>query len=127
MSYPVPVLADLVDFTGRDADTFTAFAPTALAQAALLFQFATGLTDPPTDPDQAQLADYAVLEMADRLYLEQPHARTAASPFQSETIGSYSYSKGNDMLARIKAGKSLGMRWWDLALALLGRLEVTSS
>jgi hypothetical protein len=53
--------------------------------------------------------------MADRIFLEQPHTAMAASPFQSETIGSYSYSKSSTA-GRATSGQKLGLLWWDLAL-----------
>jgi hypothetical protein len=120
MSYPAPTVADLAAFSGRGAATFTAFAASALAQAALMFQFATGLHQLPDDPDKAKLAGYAIMEMADRIYLEQPYAANAASPFQSETIGSYTYSKGSSFYEAAKSGKRVGLWWWDLAVGELG-------
>ncbi len=123
MSYPVPSIADLAAFSGRDAATYGMFAQSALAQAALMFQFATGLTSAPADPDKAQLAMYAILEMADHIVLEQPYAAAAASPFQSETIGSYTYSKGADFRLKASSGQKLGLLWWDLAIAELATAD----
>ncbi len=119
MSYPAPSIAELAAFSGRDAASYGTFAQNALAQAALMFQFATGLTAAPDDPDKAQLARYAIMEMADHLVLEQPYAASAASPFQSETIGSYTYSKGADFREKVSSGTKLGLLWWDLAIAQL--------
>lgn len=127
MSYPAPTVADLAAFSGRDANTFTPFATTALDMAALMFQFATGLTEVPSDPDKAKLAGYAIMEMADRLVLEQPYAVNAASPFQSETIGSYTYSKGAGFYEAAKSGKRTGLWWWDLAVGELGDPAVAGS
>lgn len=115
MPVPAPDIAALAAFSGRDADAFGPFANAALEQAALLFSVATHRTTLPDDPDQAKLATYAILEMADRIYLEQPYAATAATPFQSETIGSYSYAKGSQA-AKAASGQKLGLLWWDLAL-----------
>jgi hypothetical protein len=115
---PVPTLSQLSTFTGRSTDTFGPFASSALAQATLLFTLRTRRTELPTDPDQAMLATYAILQMADRIYLEQPNAQTLASPYQSETIGSYSYSKGSTA-AKAQDGISTGLYWWDLAMDLL--------
>jgi hypothetical protein len=115
-----PGVDDLAEFTGRPIDSFGPFADTALAQATLLFQVVTSLTEFPTDEIGAQLATNAILEMAYRFILEQPYAITAASPFQSETIGSYSYSKsGTARLALL--GKGTGLLWWDLAMDRLTR------
>lgn len=113
---PVPAVSALAQFTGRDEATFGPFAAQALAQATLMFGVVTKLTALPADADMAQLATNAILEMADRIFLEQPYAATSATPFQSETIGSYSYSKGSDFLTRAGSGQKVGLLWWDLAL-----------
>lgn len=110
-----PTVADLAQFTGRGNDSFSAFADQTLAQATLLFSLITHRTAYPDDPALAALAKNAIMEMASRMYLEQGYAETLASPFQSETIGSYSYSKS---LTATKAQNGLmtGLLWWDLAI-----------
>lgn len=127
---PVPTIEDLSDFTGRPSDSYGPFAESALRQATLLFSLLTRLTAYPTDPDQAQLATMAILQMADRIYLEQPNAQIKAGPFQSETIGSYSYSKAAQLAISASAeGSKTGLIWWDLALqnlTLPGMSNVTS-
>ncbi len=129
MSYPAPTVAALAAFSGRDAASFTPHAASLLEQAALAFQFATGLTEVPTDPDKAKLAGYAIMELADKMYLSSAYASSAASPFQSETIGSYTYSKGaqNTTLDRASKGIKLGLFWWDLAIAELGLPGIAGS
>ncbi len=129
MSYPAPTVANLAAFSGRDATLYTPYATAVLEQAALAFQFATGLTEVPTDPDKAKLAGYAIMELADKLYLQQAYASSSASPFQSETIGSYTYSKGSPSSTLDKAtrGVKLGLFWWDLAIAELGVPGITGS
>lgn len=124
-----PSVEDLAGFTGRPVEGFSAFADTALAQATLLLQVVTKLTAYPSDDVGLQLATNAILEMADRFLLEQPYAATVATPFQSETIGSYSYSKS---LTARKAltGTSTGLLWWDLAvdeLTAVGESGVSSA
>lgn len=124
---PVPTKDDLAEFTGRAADTYSDFADQALAQATLLFSVITKRDEYPDDADGRQLAVNAILELADRIYLEQPHQVTKASPFSSESIGSYSYSK--NVLAQSKQGERTGLFWWDLAideLTLVGRSLVMS-
>jgi len=126
---PAPTLAELALFTGRDESTFPAYATQALAQATLLFSIVTKLDEYPEDPDGRQLAINAILEMADRMQLEQPYAASKASPFQSETIGSYSYSKGS-AFTKAREGAATGLFWWDLALdelSLADRAQVSSS
>ncbi len=111
-----PTTADLAAFTGRPEAGLGAFAPAALTQATLLFSITTGLNEYPTDPDRATLASYAILELADRLVLEQPYAQTAASPFASETILSYTYTKATKTAKKVEDGLPTGLRWWDLAI-----------
>lgn len=112
---PVPMTGQLAAFSGRASDSYGPFASEALAQATLLFTLRTHLTEMPTDPDLAKLAGYAILQMADRIYLEQPNAAVLSSPYQSETIGSYSYSKGS-IASKAQDGISTGLFWWDLAM-----------
>ncbi len=127
---PVPTLAELKEFTGRD--DYGPFAVTALKQSTLFFSLVTGLTEMPADPDRAQLATFAILQLADRLILEQPYAATVASPYQSETIMSYTYSKGSTLattVSRARNGLPLGLFWWDLAideLTVAGGVKITS-
>lgn len=116
-AYPTLTAVDLSGFSGRPAAAYTAYADTALAQALLLFRLATGLSDWPDESDPAQLARYAVLAMADAFVLRQPFQQMVVSPFSSETIGSYSYSK---VLSLMMAGLPSGIFWFDLALQRLG-------
>jgi hypothetical protein len=123
---PVPTLDYLAQFTGRDASTYSAFAEQALEQATLMFSTVTKLTDLPADPDQQQLAINGILQMAERLYLEQPYAAIKASPFNSEEIGSYSYNKGYNSSVSLKgavAGELTGLFWWDLAVEELSQVS----
>jgi len=122
---PVPTTADLAVFTGRPAQSFTPFSDEALAQATLMFSIVTQLTAMPDDPDKVLLANNAILEMADKLYLEQPFAVVKAGPFQAETVGSYSYSRGLNAARTSIAGLKLagdlgtGLFWWDIAVEQL--------
>lgn len=113
---PVPTRQDLVTFTGRPAATFNTFAEQALAQATLMFTFVTHLDALPDDPDQAQLANNAILELADRLILEQPHKEIMARPYQSESIASWSYSRLTPSAKAAQSGGRTGLFWWDLAV-----------
>ncbi len=116
---PVPTVADLAAFTGREPETFTAYAATSLQQATLLLQLVTKLDQMPSDPAQAALVRNAIFEMADRVYLEQSYAEATASPYQSETIGSYTYSLKSPTAVKARSGGSTGLTWWDLAVDLL--------
>lgn len=81
-----------------------------------MFTIVTKLTDYPDDPDQAKLARYAILELADRLFLEQPFAELLVRPFQSETLFSYTYSRSTATAAKVTSGMKTGLFWWDLAV-----------
>jgi hypothetical protein len=116
MALASPTVADLATFTGRESNTFGDFASEALAQATLLLYLSTDLTGYPEDPDLAMLAKYGILDMADKIYLSQPYKTATISPFQSETIGSYSYSK---MTQAVKKGDATGVAWFDLAVSKL--------
>jgi hypothetical protein len=125
---PVPTLDYLAQFSGRGVDTYTPYAEQALAQATLMFSTVTKLEEFPTDPDLMQLAINGILQMADRLYLEQPWATAKANPYNSETIGSYSYSKGVTSISMTAGRAALhgdltGLFWWDLAVEELSQVE----
>jgi hypothetical protein len=122
---PVPTVQDLADFSGRPASTYGPYAATAIAQSTLMFSVATGLEDWPQDPDLHQVAVYAVLEMADKLTLQQPYAMLKAAPFQTETIGSYSYARSNSLTS--KTGQDdlgAGLFWWATAMDLFEQKDV---
>lgn len=113
---PVPTVTEMAEFTGRPESSFTSFANVALTQATLMFQTLTKLTAYPDDPDLTQLAHYAIVEMADRILLEQPYSVVKSSPFQTETIGSYSYSKTTPTSKSALQGSRTGLFWWDIAI-----------
>lgn len=115
---PAPSTEDLAVFTGREFESFSGFAEQALAQATLLFSVVTKLDTLPDDPGLAQLANNAIMQMADKMYLEQPFTAAKASPFASETIGSYSYAK---TIQRAKQGENTGLLFWDLAIEELSQ------
>lgn len=130
--YPVPQITDLSTFSGRPEASYTAFATAALAQAAILFTFKTEITDPSqlngynniTAADAATLATQGICAMADWLYLRQPYQQAIAGPMQNETIGSYSYSKPIQEMARNAAalevtGEATGVPMFDLAVQML--------
>jgi len=113
---PVPTTDELVTFSGRPASMYGAFAAQALEQATLMFSIVTKLKEYPADPDLEKLARFAILELADRLFLEQPYAEYVARPFQTETIMSYSYSRMTATATKVQQGIKTGLFWWDLAI-----------
>jgi hypothetical protein len=86
---------------------------TALQRAADLFVIATGVTENPTDPIEVRLIKTAILDMA--WFLQEDHENREAqfSPFSSERIGSYSYTK---MQAAVRAGDVTGVSGFDQAV-----------
>ena len=130
--YPVPTVAQLATYSGRAQTSYTGFAVSALLQATITFSFRTEITDPSqlagynnlTAADQAVLATNGICAYADYLYLRQPYQQMIAAPTQSETIGSYSYSKPYSEVARNAAalevtGEATGVAMFDLAVQLL--------
>ena len=126
MALPVPTVAELATFSGRLEATYGAFASQSLLQATLLFTLLTELTDTPSDANEAQLVANAIMEMADHLYLVQPYTEAKSKPFQSETIGSYSYALGS-AASKALQGEKTGLLWFDLAIKLLGQKFTVSS
>lgn len=124
MAFTVPTVQNLADFSGRPFASFTTFANQALIQGVLYFQVVTELIDPPIDPGMAQLAINGILDFSLVTYLEQPYQGIKANPFQSQTVGSTSYSKpvmymrGNAQANALK-GEQTGIMWFDLAVQQL--------
>lgn len=130
--YPVPLISDLADFSGRPESSYTGFATAALAQATLMFSFRTEITDPSqftgynnlTPSDQQTLALQGICAMGDYIYLRQPYQQAVAGPFMSEHIGSYNYAKAPNEVARNAAalevtGEATGVKMFDLAVEML--------
>lgn len=113
MTLAPPTVAELATFSGRASNTFGEYAIEALAQATLLFYLATEIDGYPDDVNLRTLSKYGILSMADKIYLSQPYQEASASPYQSETIGSYSYSR---TVAAVKKGDATGVMWFDLAV-----------
>lgn len=117
--YSTPSTQQLADFSGREVDALTSFAPTALGQAALLFSIVTGIDEEPDDARQSTMILNAILDMALHLYDNQPYTEVRSRPYSSETMMSYSYTVGS-VPARALDGSRTGLVWWDLAISRLG-------
>lgn len=140
VAFPVFTVTDLSAWSGRPESSYASYANSALAQSTLLLKLATCLTSWPTTQDQADLAKYAILSMADTLTLEQPYQGLLASPFQSENIGSYGYSKSSTASAGVRrstyeppplhsaimSGQVTGIYWFDLAVSELSVCDAFS-
>ncbi len=119
MAYKTYTRQMMANFTGRPVASFpeTFLLQSALPQSVLLFKFGTCIVDPALlAPDAQTLVDFAILSMADAIFLDSQYATVKAAPFNSETIGSYSYSKA---AKAIQMGMDTGVMWFDLAIAQL--------
>jgi hypothetical protein len=122
---PIPTTAQLAGFSGRALASYSSYATAALMQATLMFTFQSELLADGAwaglDADHQSLATNGILAMADWIYLRQPYQQIIASPLMSETVGSYSYSKSQQEVARNAAalevtGERTGVPLYDLAL-----------
>jgi hypothetical protein len=125
----VPTVDQLSQFTGRPVLAYSPYAGSTLIQASLMLSTVTELTPDDfnalTSDDQA-LAQYGIMAMADYIYLRQPYQALLASPLMSETIGSYSYSKAEQEVARNAAalevqGERTGVTFYDMAVQYLAK------
>ena len=116
MPYKTYTPQDLADLTGRPVASFREpyTSASAIPQALLLFKMGTCLASPDdlTD-DQKQLVDFAIVFMADAIGLASLYATVHANPFNSESIGSYSYSKAAQAVAN---REPTGVMWFDRAI-----------
>ena len=130
--YPVPTISSLAFFSGRPEASYTGYAVAALTLATIEFTFKTEITDPSqlagykniTAADAQVLATNGICALADWMYLRQPYQQVIAGPMETETIGSYSYSKPFSQMARNAAalevaGEATGVPFFDLAVQIL--------
>jgi hypothetical protein len=131
MTWPVPTPAELANYTGRPLASYTPYVNSALLQATMMFTILSELSADSyagMNPDFQQLANMGVMAMADYLYLRWPYAQVLASPLQAETIGSYSYSKPVQEMARNAqaievTSEQTGVPMFDLAIRRLARRQ----
>jgi hypothetical protein len=131
MAWPVPTLEELAFYSGRPETSYTSYVYSALLQAAVMFTALSELTAadyPGLDPDDQVLAMQGVMAMADWLYLRWPYQQVIASPLQDEVVGSYSYSKPVQEMARNAqaievTAERTGVDMFDLAVRMLARRQ----
>jgi hypothetical protein len=129
MTWPVPTPAELSQYSGRPLASYTSYVNSALLQATMMFTILSELGADDyagMSPDYQQLAGMGVMAMADWLYLRWPYQQVIASPLQNETIGSYSYSKPIQEMARNAqaievTSEQTGVPMFDLAIRRLAR------
>lgn len=124
VGFPAFTVSQLAQFSGRPLQSYPAYADQALIQAVVVFMMVTQVYTWPTDYLNQQIATLGILQYADVLVLEQPFQQVAHNPFQSQTIGSTSYSKptqymrGNAAANALK-GESTGIPFFDFAIQKL--------
>jgi hypothetical protein len=134
VTWPVPTPTELAQYTGRPLTSYTSYVNSALLQATMMFTVLSELSADDysgLSSDFQQLANMGVMAMADHLYLRWPYQQVSASPLQSETIGSYSYSKPVQEMARNAQAMEVlsektGVDMFDLALRRLARRQSLS-
>ena len=121
MSLTLPTVDDLVSFWGDAAeDVDEDRAQLLLELAASLLWTATGLDADPEDSRLALLVKYAILDMAVYLFITRDSINESYGPFQSERIGSYSYSKAYTQAVRnASSGTPTGVLFFDKLLEFL--------
>lgn len=117
-AFPELTVLDLADFSGRPEASYPTTTSTALTQSLLLFKISTCLTALPDDALSLELARMAILSYADYIVLSRPFSKAVASPFSSESLGSYSYSKAALSASR---GEKTNIMWFDLAVERMGQ------
>jgi hypothetical protein len=131
VTWPVPTIAELANYTGRPVESYTGYANSALLQATMMFTILSenSVADyAGMNADFRQLANMGVMAMADWLYLRWPYQQVMASPLQSEEIGSYSYSKPIQEMARNAqaievTSEKTGVDMFDLAVRRLAKRQ----
>jgi hypothetical protein len=107
MPLTLPSATDLQNYKEEVSDA------DALLWASDLFRLATGITTDPTDEFELRLVKLAILEMAWAIQTKHEDLEESFSPFTSERIGSYSYSKAQQDVAE---GRATGISAFDRAV-----------
>jgi len=116
MSLTVPTADELAAFQHLEVVDDLTFADNALQLATDLMSVATGLTTDPTDEVQLRLMKSGIMDMAWYHLIQNENKDALYTPFSSERIGSYSYSKVAQSVAR---KESTGIDLFDAAVAML--------
>lgn len=119
MALTIPSTDQFFAFWGDEADTEDdTRATTFLNLAAQLLWLATGIDDDPADSRLNNLVQYAICDMAIYLYVTRDDIDANYSPFQSEHVGSYAYSKSYvHVSAQVTTGQATGVALFDRVVA----------
>lgn len=90
-----------------------------LVQATDAFWVFTGLSDYPSDPQAARVTRYAIMDLTAWLIAQHENRAEINSPFTSERIGSYSYSK----MQAAKSDGDSGIYWLDMFFRLMRAVD----
>ena len=118
MALTPPTIQELETF--RNAGAFAAaevdYVESVMQQATDAIWATTGLEDEPSDPRGQRLLNYAIMQFTLWLMSQDEHRDEINSPYSSERIGSYSYSKMQGALD----GTQTGIFWLDMLFRYLG-------
>ena len=122
---PLPDTEELDEFSHDETAQFSDDQKElALQQAGDLLFIATEYDETPDDLRLIRIIKYGLMDMAWSLLVQTENKSEIFSPFSSERIGSYSYSKA---LSRIANGQDSGVAWFDRLLGYLGTLGLVAT
>lgn len=111
-----PTIPEYEQFTNEETAPSDAGYLTFMLQASAdAFWAFTGWSNYPSDERMARITRYALMDLTSWLIAQNEHRDEVNSPFTSERIGSYSYSK----MQRASQSQDSGIYWLDLLFRLL--------
>lgn len=120
MALTVPSEAQLLSHMralSYDPELTDAWVVDTLQQATDLMAIATNLQSDPADPLMLRVIQTGVMAMAHALLIQQDDKPAIYSPFQTEHMGSYSYTKmTQNVISAVTAGVPTGIPWFDTAV-----------
>lgn len=111
-----PTVDDLQGFSNEEfPDDSHEFLGTLLQGATDAIWIFTGMDEYPSDARLARITRFAIMDLALWLQSQAEHRTEINSPFSSERIGSYSYSK----MQQAQRGEDTGIYWLNLLFMAL--------
>lgn len=124
MALTPPTVIDLETFRNEDyPPAEEPFVISVLQSATDAMWVFTGIETEPTDPRTARILKNAIMDLTLWLMTQYDHRDEINSPFSSERIGSYSYSK----MQASSRGEDTGIWWLDFFFRLLRNPDQESS
>lgn len=122
MALTPPTMDDLSSFTGETYEEESGeevdHLGTLLQQATDVVWIFTGLDAAPSDPRLARVLNNAIMDLALWLKVQSDNREELNSPFSSERIGSYSYTKMQQAQSAASGGPGSGLYWLDMLFRL---------